>query len=284
MTAGEGKFERVVISMSRDIEKNAERFTGFAETYDSARPQCPSYALRAIQNYLGRKPETVVDLGCGTGLSTLAWAGVAKRVIGVEPSADMRAVAEKKAEGLPNVEFRSAFGNDTGLPEQCADAVTCSQSFHWMEPESTLREVNRILKPGGVFAAYDCDWPPVCDWHAEQAYRGLVSAVKKVIEQYPDLQDSDLKWEKSGHLANITHSGHFVYTRELLFHNSEECTALRFIALAESQGSLQNVLKKDPALIEPQLSEFRKTILETFYGAVFTVEFCYRMRIGIKAG
>ena len=40
-----------------------------------------------------------------------------------------------------------------------ADIVTCSQSFHWMEPEPTLAEIARILRPGGVFAAYDYDWP-----------------------------------------------------------------------------------------------------------------------------
>jgi SAM-dependent methyltransferase len=45
-------------------------------------------------------------------------------------------------------------------PQALVDAlVTCSQSLHWMEPEPTFAEVARILRRGGVFAAYDYDWP-----------------------------------------------------------------------------------------------------------------------------
>ena len=35
------------------------------------------------------------------------------------------------------------------------------QALHWMEPAPTFGEVARLLRPGGVFAALDCDWPPV---------------------------------------------------------------------------------------------------------------------------
>ncbi len=48
--------------------------------------------------------------------------------------------------------------------EGTAGIVTCAQSFHWMEPESTFIEVARILRPGGVFAAYDYDRPPTVHW------------------------------------------------------------------------------------------------------------------------
>ena len=56
-------------------KKNADRFTGFADTYDRARPAMPYYPVERITAYLGCRPDTVVDLGCGTGLSTLIWQG-----------------------------------------------------------------------------------------------------------------------------------------------------------------------------------------------------------------
>ncbi|GJM69351.1 hypothetical protein HMSSN036_15670 [Paenibacillus macerans] len=43
--------------------------------------------------YLGRAPEYVADVGCGTGLSTMIWLKHAERVIGIEPNDDMRGVA-----------------------------------------------------------------------------------------------------------------------------------------------------------------------------------------------
>lgn len=56
------------------------------------------------------------------------------------------------------------MSDDLGLPDDSVDIITCSQSFHWMEPQSTLREFARVPRPGGIFVAYDCDWPPVLDW------------------------------------------------------------------------------------------------------------------------
>ena len=74
------------------------------------------------------------------------------------------------AEPAPGVEYREAFAQETGLDDGCADIVTCSQSLHWMEPEPTFAEAARILRPGGVFAAYDYDWPPVVDPELDEAY------------------------------------------------------------------------------------------------------------------
>ena len=74
-----------------------------------------------------------------------------------------------------NVTYISAFSDNTGLDNCCADVITCSQSFHWMNPETTISEVSRILKKGGVFAVYDYDWPPVCDWKAELEFNKHMS-------------------------------------------------------------------------------------------------------------
>ncbi|MBV8225541.1 MAG: hypothetical protein JO232_10170 [Verrucomicrobia bacterium] len=61
--------------------------------------------------------------------------------------------------------------------------ITASQSFHWMEPVSTLHEVARILRAGGVFAAYDCDWPPVSDPVADAAFAECHRHAEKLLAQ-----------------------------------------------------------------------------------------------------
>lgn len=130
----------------KNAEQNADRFIGFADVYDNARPSLPPHFMELIRLYLGHDIGNVVDLGCGTGLSTAAWEGNCTHVTGIEPSADMLAVAQKKASVA--VSFRQGYSHDTGLPDGSADAVVCSQSFHWMEPVSTLREADRLLAPG----------------------------------------------------------------------------------------------------------------------------------------
>ena len=260
--------------------RNVRRFDGIAALYESARPQLPVYPAQVIGRYLGRRPDTVVDLGCGTGLSTVVWEGRCRRVIGVEPNEGMLAVARRKESGART--FIRAFAHETGLPEACADAVVCSQSFHWMEPAPTLDEAARLLADGGVFAAVDCDWPPVCGWPVEKAYDALFEEVRKAERRHPEIAEGFRKWEKSGHLANIRSSGHFRYAREIVFANEESCDAERMIALARSQGGLQGILTARPELIAEALEAFERAVREYFAGKSLAVGFCYRMRVGVK--
>lgn len=263
-----------------DQHKNAERFTGFAGIYEGARPQMPEYPIKVIRQYLERKPGLVVDLGCGTGLSTLSWKGLASQVIGIEPSDDMLRVAKQKAE--EEISFIKAYSTATSLPDVCADVVICSQSFHWMEPAATLDEVDRILKPNGVFVTVDCDWPPVTKWQAEKAYMDLYNRAKQIEANDPELKDSFIRYDKSKHLDNIKNSGYFRYCREILFSHSEPCTAQRLFNLLLSQGSLQAILKVDPSRIRAEMEQCQKSLWQIYGEETFNIDFSYRMRIGVK--
>ncbi|MCL2195593.1 MAG: class I SAM-dependent methyltransferase, partial [Oscillospiraceae bacterium] len=149
-------------------QANIDRWSGYADVYNAARPVPPNIIKQSIMLY-APTPSLVVDIGCGTGLSTQIWQGTAERVIGIEPNDDMRRAAQP-GEGI---DYRAGYSNATGLPDQCADIVTISQALHWMDIDSALDEVHRLLKPGGVLAVYDCDWPPAVDWQVEQAFSAL---------------------------------------------------------------------------------------------------------------
>lgn len=268
--------------MQKNLQLNAERFRGFADIYDKARPKCPDKAKEILLRYLGDNPSLVVDIGCGTGLSTTIWSEASSKVIGIEPSIDMINLAKEKSSSLDNVAFISAFSDNTGLENNCADVITCSQSFHWMNPDTTLNEVSRILKKGGGFAVYDCDWPPVCNWEAELEYNKFTAKVNDIESTHPGIRDSFVRWEKDRHLTNIKNSGKFRYVREIVFSNSEKCNAQRFIAIALSQGGVQAIIRANINEINPYLTAFEEKILDIFGNAEYDIDFCYRMRIGIK--
>jgi predicted TPR repeat methyltransferase len=115
-------------AFSRDlIDRSGYARAGFAARYDRFRPRPPRELLDLLCRYARTpRPRLVVDLGCGTGLSTRAWSGLAVRIAGIEPNAAMLAAAEP-ADG---VEYREAFAGATGIGAGAADVVTCAQSLH----------------------------------------------------------------------------------------------------------------------------------------------------------
>jgi len=224
------------------------------------------------------RPGLVVDLGSGTGLSTRAWADRADQVVGVEPSEQMRLRAEDATEAT-NVRYVQAFADQTGLPGASADIVTCSQSFHWMEPGPTLAEVARILRTGGIFAAYDYDWPPVVHWEVEAAFEELLVRVgdsRKDRLGYVSLA------EKEGHLERMRASGLFRFTREALVHSRETGNAERIVGLAFSLGPLNVLLEGGMTEDELGLAQLREVAAKTLGESETNWFLCYRIRLGVK--
>lgn len=124
-----------------------ERFTSRVENYVKYRPGYPDALVRKLES-LGLRPGAqVVDVACGTGISTELFLRNGYRVMGVEPNAAMRAAAEARG-----FKVRDGRGESTGLPGGYADLVVCAQAFHWVDALAARREFLRITKPGGLIA------------------------------------------------------------------------------------------------------------------------------------
>lgn len=270
---------------NNNVKGNINRFSGFADCYDKYRPEAPRMVAEILTKYLGRKPSLVVDIGCGTGLSTFVWQDYADRVIGVEPNQDMLGKAQEKLiqnSATDNIQFYCGYSNQTGIEANTVDVITCSQSFHWMEPVSTLDEVSRVLIDGGVFAAYDCDWPPVINWVIEDEFVRLIRKAGEIVDKYSEGENRVRMWGKDEQLRNIRESNKFRYVREVVFHSIEKCDSNRFIGLALSQGVLQTVIKMETTDIDTNIEMFTQKVENFFKGNTLDILFCYRMRLGVK--
>jgi SAM-dependent methyltransferase len=267
------------------VSANVERFMGFADVYDTYRPRPPLAVLDILtQLAQASRPALVVDLGSGTGLSTAIWADRATNVIGVEPSADMRAQAEQRVAGVAdpaNVRYQEGYANATGLPDACADIVTCSQSLHWMEPASTFAEIARILRPGGVFAAYDCDWPPTINWEIEQAHQAFVAQLR-ALEKTRGFSRDVRSWDKREHLERMRQSGQFRVTKEIVLHNVEQGGVERLVGLELSQGGVATLRKNGVSEDEIGIIALRETAQRVLGDAIVPWYFSYRVRMGVK--
>jgi SAM-dependent methyltransferase len=254
------------------INRSGYARAGFADVYDDARPSPPATLLRALCLLAEtERPRLVVDLGSGTGLSTRAWGGLADEVVGLEPNAAMRAVAESRTADR-GVRYVEGLATDTGLADGSADIVTCSQSFHWMEPEPTLAEAARILRPRGVFAAYDYDLPPLVSRDVDRAFADHLRRRRELRERL-GLPMGTERWPKREHLARIEASGQFSEVREVVLHGETEGGAERLTRLARSIG---------PALDELETDELEAAARRALEDRVVPWLVGYRVRLGIR--
>ncbi len=117
-----------------------------------------------------RLGDAVLDLGCGAGFDACVAAmaaGPTGRVIGVDLSPEMLAVAERGrvAAGLPNVEFRQADVEALPFPDATFDVALTNGVLNLIpDKPAALREIFRVLKRGGRLQACDMslvgDEPP----------------------------------------------------------------------------------------------------------------------------
>jgi SAM-dependent methyltransferase len=213
----------------------AWRFDGVAGEYDAVRPRPPADLIALITQWAGLARPDVVDLGAGTGLSAVAWAGSARQVTAVEPSGDMRRLAERRiaAAGTGSRTRFTVLGStaeDTGLPDRCADVVTASQAMHWFDPDRALPEIARLLRPGGVLAAYDCDWPPCIDWETAAAWENVAGRVEaeQARRGIPEAHQG------KAHLRRLRDCGLFRHCAEIAVHGRDQGDAGRLVGLALS--------------------------------------------------
>jgi ubiquinone/menaquinone biosynthesis C-methylase UbiE len=98
----------------------------------------------------------VVELGCGTGLYTRAYAQRCRKVTATDLSPRMVERAREMLVGMPNVTVSVADATETQLPAQSADGVVAVNLLHIVpDAAAVLTEAYRLLRPGGVLIAAD---------------------------------------------------------------------------------------------------------------------------------
>jgi len=128
-----------------------------------------------VHEALGAAPgERVLDAGCGPGFyvaETLERVGAQGSVVGVDASPPMLALAAKRCEGHDNVSFHE--GDVTALPVADADfdrALSVQVLEYVTDIPAALRELHRVLRPGGRVLIWDVDWATV-SWHSDDPAR-----------------------------------------------------------------------------------------------------------------
>ncbi len=132
----------------RRKERLARTFDRSAALYERGRPDYPASAIRFAATTFDLGPgSAVLDLAAGTGKLTRALQTTGATVVAVEPMAGMRRVFRRVVPRVPVINGRAEA---IPLPAGFVDAVFVGQAFHWFRPGTALREIARVLRPGGA--------------------------------------------------------------------------------------------------------------------------------------
>lgn len=168
------------------VADRTQAFDQLTDDYRRYRPDYPAVLLERLDGHVraGERgswpaPWLMLDVGAGTGISTLALRrvfGPAPRIVGVEPGRAMRRTAEA---GAPEgVEFVEGRAEEVPYPDSSAVLVLAAQAVHWFDRPAFYAEAARLLAPGGTVAVLNNDR----DWTAG----AFVDAYEGLLEEYGD--------------------------------------------------------------------------------------------------
>jgi len=171
-----------------------QRFSDRVEDYIRYRPDYPLAILDLLEQKCGLTSDAVVaDIGSGTGKLAELFLRHGNPVLGVEPNQAMRQAAESLLRQYPHFTSLDGRSEATPLADASVDFIIAGQAYHWFEPEPTLKEFARILKPDGwvvlVWNERDASSPFLADY--EQMLSSLLPDYATVTHKR--LDDSQLQ-------------------------------------------------------------------------------------------
>ncbi len=211
------------------------RFSDRAEDYVKYRPSYPTAAIDIILESLNKNSQIfAADIGAGTGISSRILAGRGVNVIAIEPNAAMREAGEPH----PLVDFRDGTAEFTKLSDQSVDLVTCFQSFHWFNPEPTLSEFHRILKPSGRLAIV---------WNNRDKKDAFTAEYSRIVREASNNHPGESRMQS---VEPLLATPDFINIREYNFTYRQKLDLTGLIGRAKSVSYLPQELLADKKFLE----------------------------------
>jgi ubiquinone/menaquinone biosynthesis C-methylase UbiE len=129
------------------MKKSTGNFGKLVKDYKFIRPGYPTKVIKDIYSFVKTPNPVILDLGCGTGISTRQMAKKGSKVFGCDIDEKMLANTPKNKN---NITYIKGAAEKLPFPNQTFDFITMFASFHWFVNKQAINEMKRVLKPKGI--------------------------------------------------------------------------------------------------------------------------------------
>jgi len=208
-------------------------FGEVAALYDDIRPGYPPELLGTLTAYHGGVPESVADLGAGTGKATELLLRLGAPVTAVEPDPRMAAILAHK---FPAAEVVTATFEQWSPPPGGVGLIGCATAWHWMDPATRDRRVHAALRPRGTLAILHNR-----HGYAEPDQQAAIDAVMQAVDPTPNLDDRPVDWVR----AELEGSGLFTDTEVHEWHRHPVFSTEQYLQLVRTFSTYRRHTPED---------------------------------------
>ncbi|WP_432877783.1 methyltransferase domain-containing protein [Kribbella sp. CA-245084] len=149
--------ERGSFKAAHVADQNVDR-QAFILDQMAGRPAVRTLKSWALDQLAPTAGETAVDVGSGTGEDVVALHKLGAKAVGVEPSPGLRAEAVRRAAGA-DVEYVDGHAEALPFEDESVDALRSERVLqHVDDAAAVVKEMARVLRPGGRIVLIDTDW------------------------------------------------------------------------------------------------------------------------------
>ncbi|MDQ7976451.1 class I SAM-dependent methyltransferase [Paraburkholderia sp. SARCC-3016] len=156
-----------------------DRFRHAAAHYLTGRAAYSPRLIRRVALAAGLDgTQRLLDLGCGPGQLSIAFASWVAGGLALDPEPEMLRIASELGAGIaPNIAFRNGSSYDLGDDTGRFRLAVIGRAFHWMDRADTLRRLDALIEPGGAVALFGTSQP-------ESATEPWMAEYQRLLDQY----------------------------------------------------------------------------------------------------
>ncbi|CAF1115331.1 unnamed protein product [Adineta steineri] len=167
-----------------------------SDFYSQCRPTYPVEMMNKIINYLSLKytindNDLAIDIGCGTGQSTVLLAPYFQRIIGYDVS-EQQINKANETNTHSNINYKVSVGNDIPHEDSSLALIISGHAAHWFDLPYFYNEVKRTLKINGVLVLFGYAFVQVHCQQAEKLNEILYNFYHHTLDGYVQQESKEV--------------------------------------------------------------------------------------------